>query len=148
LYAGLIHLALPKAKIILLERDPMDTCYAVYKNLFEGIYPFSYDLEELANYFVVYRELINHWQSVMPGVMHVVKYEEMVTTPKPVIEDLLSACDLSWEDACLKFYENTFASTTASAVQVRSNIFQSSIGKWRNYEQQLKPVSDILGESL
>jgi len=148
LYAGLIHLALPKAKIILLERDPMDTCYAVYKNLFEGIYPFSYDLEELANYFVVYRELINHWQSVMPGVMHVVKYEEMVTTPKPVIEDLLSACGLSWEDACLKFYESAFASTTASAVQVRSNIFQSSIGKWRNYEQQLKPVSDILGESL
>ena len=108
----------------------------------------SYDLEELANYFVAYRQLIDHWQSVMPGVMHVVKYEELVTTPKPVIEGLLSACGLSWEDACLKFYESTFASTTASAVQVRRNIFQSSIGKWRNYEQQLKPVSDILGEFL
>ncbi len=146
LYAGLIHLALPKAKIILLDRDPMDTCYAVYKNLFEGIYPFSYDLEELANYFVAYRKLIDHWQSVMPGVMHVVKYEELVTTPKPIIENLLSACGLSWEDACMKFYESAHAATTASAVQVRSNIFQSSIGKWRNYEQQLKPVSDILGE--
>jgi tetratricopeptide (TPR) repeat protein len=146
LYAGLIHLALPKAKIILLDRDPMDTCYAVYKNLFEGIYPFSYDLEELANYFVAYRKLIDHWQSVMPGVMHVVKYEELVTTPKPIIENLLSACGLSWEDACMRFYESAHAATTASAVQVRSNIFQSSIGKWRNYEEQLKPVSDILGE--
>jgi hypothetical protein len=91
---------------------------------------------------------MDHWQSVMPGVMHVVKYEKLVMTPKPVIEDLLSVCGLSWEDACLKFYENSSASTTASAVQVRRNIFQSSIGKWRNYEQQLKPVSDILGESL
>ena len=148
LYAGLIHLALPKAKIVLLERDPMDTCYAVYKNLFEGIYPFSYDLKELANYFVAYRQLVDHWQSLMPDVMHVVRYEDLVTTPKPVIENLLSYCSLSWEDDCMKFYENRFASTTASAVQVRSNVFQTSIGKWRNYQEQLKPVSDILGELL
>jgi tetratricopeptide (TPR) repeat protein len=146
LYAGLIHLALPKAKIVLLERDPMDTCYAVYKNLFAGIYPFSYDLEELANYYVAYRNLIDHWQSVIPGVIHVVRYEELVTRPKAIIEDLLSYCGLSWEDECLNFHKSVQASTTASAVQVRSNIFQSSIGKWRNYEEQLKPVSDILGE--
>jgi len=148
LYAGLIHLALPKAKIVLLERDPMDTCYAVYKSLFEGIYPFSYDQKELANYFVAYRQLIDHWQAVMPDVMHVVKYEELVTTPRPVIESLLSSCGLSWEDDCLRFYESSNASTTASAVQVRSNISQGSIGKWRNYEEQLKPVSDILGEFI
>ena len=148
LYAGLIHLALPKAKIILLERDPMDTCYAVYKNLFEGIYPYSYNLEELANYFFAYRQLVDHWQAVMPGVMHVLKYEELVINPKPVIEGLLSYCSLSWEDACLTFHENEAASTTASAVQVRSELFQSSIGKWLNYEEQLKPISDILGEFL
>jgi tetratricopeptide (TPR) repeat protein len=148
LYAGLIHLALPKAKIVLLARDPMDTCYAVYKNLFEGIYPFSYNLEELANYFQAYRQLIDHWQSVMPGVMHVVKYEELVTKPKSIIEDLLSYCGLSWEDECLDFHKSAEASTTASAVQVRSNIFRTSIGKWRNYEEQLKPVSDILGEFI
>jgi tetratricopeptide (TPR) repeat protein len=146
LYAGLIHLALPKAKIVLLDRDPMDTCYAVYKNLFEGIYPFSYDLKELANYFVAYQKLIDHWQAVMPGVMHVVKYEELVTTPKPVIENLLSSCGLSWEDECLNFHKSAQAATTASAAQVTSNIFQTSIGKWRNYEEQLKPVSDILAE--
>jgi hypothetical protein len=58
LYAGLIHQALPKAKIVLLERDPMDTCYAVYKTLFEGVYPYSYDPVELANYFVAYRRLV------------------------------------------------------------------------------------------
>jgi len=147
LYAGLIHLALPKAKIILLERDAMDTCYAIYKTMFEGIYPFSYDLEELANYIAAYQHLIGHWQSVMPGVIHVVKYEELVTDPKPVVDNLLSHCSLSYEDACRRFYENRNASTTASAVAVRGDLFQSSIGLWRNYEQQLKPVTEILGES-
>lgn len=148
LYAGLIHLALPKAKIILLERGPMDTCYAIYKTLFEGVYPFSYDLEELATYFAAYRQLIDHWQSVMPGVIHVVKYEELVTDPKPVVDNLLSHCSLSYEDACRRFYENRNVSTTASAVAVRGDLFQSSIGSWRNYEQQLKPVIEILGESI
>lgn len=146
LYAGLIHLALPKAKIILLERDSMDTCYAVYKTLFEGVYPYSYDLQELATYFIAYRQLIDHWQAVMPGVMHVVKYEELVTSPKAVVVNLLDYCGLSFEEACLKYYENEQASDTASAVQVRENFFQSSIGKWRNYEKQLAPVAKILGE--
>lgn len=147
LYAGLIHLALPKAKIVLLERDPMDTCYAIYKTLFEGIYPFSYDLEELATYFAAYQQLIEHWQSVMPGVMHVVKYEELVTDPKPVVEDLLSYCSLSYEDACRRFHEDRDTSTTASTVQNGGDLFQSSIGLWRNYEKQLEPVMKILGVS-
>ena len=117
------------------------------KTLFEGVYPFSYDLEELATYFAAYRQLIDHWQSVMPGVIHVVKYEELVTDPKPVVDNLLSHCSLSYEDACRRFYENRNVSTTASAVAVRGDLFQSSIGLWRNYEQQLEPVTEILGES-
>lgn len=144
LYAGLIHLALPKAKIILLERDPMDTCFAVYKTLFEGVYPFSYDLEELANYFVEFRRLIAHWHAVMPGVIHVVRYEDLVTNPQPVIEDLLQHCNLSFEDGCREFFKSKSASTTASAVQVRSDVYSTSVGRWRSYEEQLKSVADIL----
>ena len=144
LYAGPIHLALPKARIILLERDPMDTCYAVHKAMFEGVYPFSYDLEELANYFVEYKRLVEHWQYVMPGVVHVVRYEELVTTPEPVIESLLEFCSLSFEDNCRKFFDNPEASTTASADSVRRDFFTSSVDKWRHYERQLKPVADIL----
>jgi hypothetical protein len=144
LYAGLIHLALPKAKIILLERDPMDTCYAVFKTLFVGIYPYSYDLEELAQYYVAYRELIDHWQAVLPNVMHTVRYEELVSEPRPVIENLLDYCDLSFEDACVRFEENAAAVTTASAAQVRSGFSTASIGNWRNYAKQLQPVADIL----
>lgn len=144
LYAGLIHLALPKSKIVLLERDPMDTCFAVYKTLFEDVYPFSYDLEELANYFVEYQRLVAHWQAVMPGVVHVVRYEELVTDPQPVIEDLLQYCGLSFEEGCRQFFKNEVASTTASAVQVRADVHTTSIGKWRRYEDQLKTATDIL----
>ena len=144
LYAGLIRQALPKAKIILLERDPMDTCYAVYKTLFEGAHPYSYDLVELANYFVEYRKTASHWKKVMPDDLYVVRYEEIVTNPQPTIEDLLQYCGLSFEQSCREFFDNPDASTTASAVQIRSDLFTSSIGKWRNYAEQLAPVAEIL----
>lgn len=147
LYAGLIHLALPKAKIIWLDRDPMDTCYAVYKSLFEGAYPYSYDLQELANYYVAYRNLMAHWFDVMPGVIHTVRYEELVTEPRPVIESLLDYCSLSWEDQCLNFHESAGAVTTASAVQVREALHTGSIGKWRHYSEQLQPVAEILQQA-
>jgi tetratricopeptide (TPR) repeat protein len=78
LYAGLIHLALPKAKIISLSRHPLDTCYSVYKQLFMDAYPFSYNLEELGKYYVAYHQLMAHWNSVMPGVIFNINYEDMV----------------------------------------------------------------------
>ncbi len=144
LYAGSIHLALPKAKIVLLERDGMDTCFAVFKTLFEGIYPFSYDLGELANYFVEYKRLVDHWKAVIPGAIHVVRYEELAADPQPVIEGLLEFCNLSFEEGCRSFFENPEAATTASVVHARSDLYTTSIGKWRHYEDQLKSVSDIL----
>lgn len=147
LYAGLIHLALPKAKIVLLQRDPMDTCYAVYKTLFEAAYPFSYDLVELANYFVAYHRLVEHWLECLPERIHIVRYEELVSDPQPVIENLLGYCGLSFEDACLRFYENLEASTTASASQVRSEMHTRSVGNWKNFEQQLQPVYKVLSNA-
>jgi len=147
LYAGLIHLALPKARIVLLQRDPMDTCYAVYKTLFEAAYPFSYDLVELANYFVAYHRLVEHWLECLPERIHVVRYEELVSDPQPVVENLLGYCGLSFEDTCLRFYENREASTTASASQVRSEMHTRSVGNWKNFEQQLQPVYKILSNA-
>jgi hypothetical protein len=147
LYAGLIHLALPKAKIVYLDRDPMDTCYAVYKTLFEGAYPYSYDLEELARYFVGYKALMGHWERVIPGVMHRVSYEALVTHSKTQIQGLLDYCGLSWEEQCLDFHRAGGHSTTASAVQVRQPLYKSSVGKWKHFEQELSPVTEILAGS-
>ncbi len=144
LYVGLIHLALPNAKIINLHRDPMDTCYAVYKQLFVDAYPFSYELEELANYYVAYHQLMEHWNAVLPGVIHTVNYEDVVKDLEKESRQLLDYCELEWQAQCLKFHENKEASTTASTAQIRRPVYQSSIGNWRKYESQLQPMVDVL----
>ena len=147
LYVGLIHLALPHAKIINLQRDPMDTCYAVYKQLFVDAYPFSYDLEELAKYYVAYHQLMEHWNAVLPGVVHTVNYEDVVKNLEKESRQLLDYCDLEWQAQCLKFHENKEASTTASTAQIRRPVYQSSIGNWRKYESQLQPMLEILQQA-
>jgi tetratricopeptide (TPR) repeat protein len=148
LYVGLIHLALPNAKIVNIRRNPMDTCYAVYKTLFADAYPFSYDLEELAKYYVEYDRLMKHWDSVLPGaVVHVINYEDLVHDVKAEARRLVEFCDLEWQAECLTYYESDEASTTASTVQVRKPVYQSSVGKWREYEEQLQPVAKILKDA-
>ena len=147
LYVGLIHLALPNAAIINVERNPMDTCYAIYKQLFVDAYPYSYDLEELARYYVAYRDLMQHWNSVLPGIVHTVRYEDIVDDAESQSRQLIERCGIDWQDQCLRFYENREASTTASTAQVRRPIYKSSIGKWRRYEKELQPVLDILQQA-
>ncbi len=147
LYVGLIHLALPNSKIIHLQRHPLDTCYAIYKQLFVDAYPFSYDLEELAHYYVGYHKLMEHWHTVLPGIVHTVNYEELVIDVENESRRLLEFCDLDWQPQCLKFYENKKASTTASTVQVRQPVYQTSVGKWRSYETHMQPVAAILEQA-
>jgi tetratricopeptide (TPR) repeat protein len=147
LYVGLIHLALPNATIINLQRDPMDTCYAIYKQLFVDAYPFSYDLEELARYYVAYYQLMEHWHTVLPGVIHTIKYESLVDDIESKTRLMLDACGLEWQEQCLRFYENKEASTTASTAQIRRPIYKSSVGKWRDYEEQLQPATEILQQA-
>lgn len=144
LYIGLIHLALPNAKIIVLYRDSLDTCYAIYKQLFTNAYPFSYRLDELAEYYVAYHRLMEHWQTVLPGKIHKIDYESLVNDIDGESRKLVEFCNLEWQEQCLKFYENKEASTTASTVQVRQPVYQSSVGKWRRVREQMQPVVDII----
>lgn len=144
LYAGLIHKALPKAKIIHVRRDPIDTCYAMYKKLFKNSYAFSYDLTEIANYYVAYSRLMKHWHCVMPGVIYDIKYEDLVDDTQGQTESLLAYCDLPWQEQVLRFYDNKSGSTTASAAQVRQPIYKHSVAKWRRYENELAPLIKAL----
>jgi Tfp pilus assembly protein PilF len=144
LYCGLIRRALPKAQIIHMVRDPMDTCYAVYKTLFGQAYPFSYDLDELATYYIAYRKLMAHWHKVMPGLILDVAYEDMVADPEQQARRLIAHCGLDWEPECLEFHKSKTASTTASAVQIRQPVYSTSIQKWRHYEAQLAPLKTRL----
>jgi tetratricopeptide (TPR) repeat protein len=147
LYVGLIHLALPNAKIINLKRHPLDTCYAIYKQLFLDAYPFSYDLEEQGRYFAAYYKLMEHWHAVMPGVVYTIEYEKLVANLESEARLLIDFCELDWQAQCLKFHENKEASTTASTTQVRQPVYQSSVGKWRQYRQQLAPLIKVLEEA-
>lgn len=144
LYTGLIHLALPNAKIIHVQRHPVDSCYAMYKTLFRDAYPFSYELQELADYYLAYRELMAHWHAVMPGVIHTLRYENLVADVETETRGLLDYCGLPWESRCLAFQQNRTSSTTASAAQVRRGLYSTSVGKWRQYEEELRPLTDQL----
>lgn len=147
LYIGLIHLALPNATIIHVQRDPMDTIYAVYKTLFVDAYPFSYQLDELARYFVEYHHLMEHWNKVLAGTIHTIRYEDLVSDVENESRQLVEACGLDWQAGCLDFHKSDEASTTASSVQVRRPVYQSSVQKWRDYEAQLQPAIEILREA-
>jgi tetratricopeptide (TPR) repeat protein len=146
LYCGLIRRALPQARIVHVQRHPMAACYAMFKTLFEDAYPFSYDLSELARYYLAYRRLMRHWRQAMPGQIYELRYESMIEDQLGETQRLLAFCGLDWEDACAQFHENPDPSTTASAAQVRQPIYDSSVEQWRHYGEQLTELRRLLLE--
>ena len=142
LYLGLIAAALPQARIVHVRRNPMDVCYAMYKTLFRMAYPFSYDLDDLARYWLGYAELMAHWRALLPAERLLeVDYEDLVANQEAVSHRLIAHAGLTWEDACLHFERNPQASLTASAAQVRQPIYRSSVSLWQRYRQQLEPLA-------
>jgi len=144
LYCGLIKAALPDAKVILLRRHPLDSCFAMYRMPFTTAYPFSYDLNDLADYFIAWDKLMKHWQGVLGDALLIVHYESLVTSPKAVSRAIIEHVGEDWHPACLDFHQLDAPSATASATQVRQPIYQSSVGKWRYFEKQLEPLSSRL----
>lgn len=146
LFAGLIHLALPNARIIHVRRNPIDTCLSCYTQLFAEPQPFAYDLAELGRYYRAYDALMSHWRAVLPeSVMLEVAYEDVVRDFEPHARKIVAHCGLDWNDACLSFHENERPVNTASLVQVRKPLFTGSVGRWRLYGERLKPLLDALG---
>jgi tetratricopeptide (TPR) repeat protein len=144
LYCGLIHRALPQAKLVHLTRHPLAVCYAMYKTLFRDGYPFSYDLTEIGQYYLGYRQLMAHWNTTMPGSIYELNYETLIADQQGETRKLLTFCGLDWEEACVQFHQNPAASTTASAAQVRRPIYDSSLSQWRHYERQLNGLRQQL----
>ena len=144
LYLGLIMRALPRARIVHLVRDPVDTCFAIYKTLFKRAYPYSYRLDELADYYAGYRRLMDHWRAIAPGRIIDLSYESLVEDPQARITGLLERLDLPLEEACFRFFDNPAPSGTASAAQARRPIYASSVGNWRRYADELEPLVERL----
>ncbi len=141
LYLGLIHRALPEAVIIHVHRHPLDACLAMFKSLFRMGYPFSYDLEDLARYYLGYHRLMAHWRRVLPaGRFLDLSYEALVADQEGQTRRLLAHAGLEWESECLRFHENRAPTATASAVQVREPVYARAVGRWRHYAEGLAPL--------
>ncbi len=144
LHLGLISLLFPKARIIHCRRDAMDTCVSCYFADFATGNLFSYDLKNLGEYYLQYERLMEHWHSVLEVPMLTVEYEELVRNVEGVARRMLEFLGLPWEERCLQFHQNPRPVSTLSSQQVRQPIYQSSIGRWRNYQKHLEPLKAAL----
>lgn len=147
-FIGLIKLMLPQAIIIDARRNPMDCCSSIYKLHFGQRQAFGYDLENLAEHYKIYIGMMRHWTSVLPGQVHLVHHESVVSDAKLEIRRLLKHCGLEFEENCLSFHETDRAILTASSEQVREPINDRGIGQWRRFESQLEPLKEALGDAL
>jgi hypothetical protein len=144
---GLIKIALPHSKIIHCVRDDRDTCLSIYRQNFSTEnYRFAYDLKTVGQYQNLYRKLMKHWHRVLPGHIYDIEYESLTRNPEHEIRDLLSACDLGWQEACLDFHQSKGLVKTASFYQVRQPMYTSSVGLWEHYKEFLQPLFDALNE--
>ena len=147
-HLGFMRMILPNAKFIDARRDPMATCVANYRQLFAQGKNQSYDLVELGEYYLGYLAMMAHWDSVMPGDVLRVQYEDVVDDLETQARRILEFCGLPFEDACLDFHKSARPVNTASAEQVREPIYRSGIDYWKNYEPWLGELKDVLAPAL
>jgi tetratricopeptide (TPR) repeat protein len=147
-HIGLIHLMLPRAKIIDARRHPLGCCFSAFKQHFARGQSFTYDLAELGRYYRDYVELMAHFDEVLPSRVHRVNYEHMIDDTEVEVRRLLEYCGLPFEEGCLRFYENERAVRTASSEQVRQPIYREAVDHWRHFEPWLSPLREALGPVL
>lgn len=146
-FAGLIHLALPNARIIHTIRNPIDTCLSCFSKLFTAEQNYTYDLAELGRYYRCYAKLMAHWKRVLPeGRILDVHYENVVSDLEGEARRLIAYCGLEWDPRCLSFQDNERPVQTASAAQVRQPIYKNAIGRWTVYREFLTPLLTAMGE--
>jgi hypothetical protein len=144
MWIGLIRIALPEAKIIHCKRDPMDTCWSIYKNIFDVPHKYAQDLIELGQYCKLYLDLMGHWKQLLGDKIFDLEYEQLIQNQEHETRRLLDFCDLSWEDGCLDFHKADRRVHTSSLSQVRQPIYSSSVKKWKYFEKELRPLIEIL----
>ena len=148
LYAGLIHLMLPNARIIHCRRNPLDTCVSCYSKHFLAGVEFSYDLAELGAFYQDYLTLMERWRGLLPPDRFIeIDYEEIVGDVETQARRLVAFCGLDWDDACLTFHRTPRQVRTASALEVRRPIHRESVDRWKAYQRHLAPLLAALPPS-
>ncbi len=139
-HIGLIKMILPNAKVIDARRNPMDTCFSCFKQLFARGQAFTYDLSEIARYYINYVDLMNHWDDVLPGFIFRIQHEDLLENQETLTKDLLKFCELDFEPSTLEFYKTKRAIKTASSEQVRLPINTKGVNQWKKYETYLNEL--------
>jgi len=148
LWCGLIHVAFPRAIIIHCRRSAVDTALSIHQTHFHPGLAFPTGGAELVAYFRSYQRLADHWRKVLPTDRFIeVDYEELTSTPEPVIRRIIAACGLAWHDACLRPERNPRAVKTPSKWQTRQPIYRSSVARWRRYEPWLGPLRALIDDA-
>lgn len=144
-YAGLIHLALPQAKIIDMRRHPLDCGWSIFRSHFPGGQPFSTRLADIGSHIANYVALMAHFERILPGRIYRLIYEELVADPEKELHRLFAYLELPFEAQCLRFHENRRAVSTISTAQVRTPLHRSGVAQWTAYDQWLGPLKSALG---
>lgn len=147
-YIGYVLKVFPGARVVVVRRDPRDNCFSMYKNRFaDGLHRYTYGFDDLAKFYGMFEGLVEFWRGEIPGSFYEVRYEDLVENPEEETRRLIEACGLAWEDACLDFHKNARRVDTLSFYQVRQKMYSSSVGSWKRYEEDLRPLTDLLGKA-
>lgn len=151
LYVGFILQALPKAKIVCLDRNPLDTIVSNFRQLFainQSFYSYSYDLENTTEFYLLFKKLATLWLAIFPDNFYFINYEKLVNDPLNEALKLIEFCGLPWQEQCVNIEQNSSPVATASALQVRSPISNSSVGNWKKYDAFLDNVKEVLASRM
>jgi tetratricopeptide (TPR) repeat protein len=144
-FLGLIAVVFPKARIIHIQRDAMDTCLSIYFQNFQEGHPYSYDLTNIGRYYNEYLRIMQHWREVLPIKMLEINYEDLVSDQEQVTRQLIEYIGLEWDDRCLQPEKSQKVVRTASLWQARQPVYKTSVARWKRYEKHLGPLTQALG---
>jgi hypothetical protein len=136
-YLGFIKIFFPKSKVIHVHRNAKDNCLSIYKNIFDTPEGWNCDQNELAEYYLIYKDLMKYWNKLYSGFIHNIRYEDLIINTNNEVKELISFCGLEWENKCLEYYKNDNPIKTVSFNQANKPIYKSSIKKYELYEKNL-----------
>jgi predicted Zn-dependent protease len=147
-HVGLIHLILPNARIIDARRSALACCFSNFKQHFQAGVWSSYNLDDIGRFYRSYVELMAHYDTVLPGRVHHIRYERLISDFEGEVRKLLEYCGLPFEEQCLRFHETQRVVQTASSEQVRRPLFAEGVDQWRNFEPWLGELKQALGDVI
>lgn len=148
LYIGMIRLLFPNAKVICCRRDPMDTCFSIWRRYFPAIRSLTTSQYEVGRIYRYFEAVMKHWEEVLPGFVLDFDHRALIEDQKGQTRRLLEFCELNWSDTCLHFHKSGRATMTASTIQVRQPLNASGCGHWNHYAQHLEEMQRALHEPL